>query len=380
MLSGMLLPLALALFALGLLTVRTAPPWSPWKLAVLAGEFGHWIAPFAALVAGSAWASASPLGATPTATTALALAATVLLLKPALQARRLAASLPRALGERFGEPTAPATPFSLSRLYLGQPPVRVHPREYTFGPGLPLDFYPAQGRNGHGPAPCVIVIHGGGWDGGDRHQLPELNHHLAHRGYAVAAISYRLAPSSIWPAQREDTLAALAFLKAHAAELGIDPTRLVLLGRSAGGQIAQTVAYTAVDPAIRGIIAFYAPSDLIFGYQSTHEEDMLRSPSLMRQFLGGTPETARANYESASALFHVHPHCPATLLLHGRNDSIAWHVHSGRLDERLGTAGVPRCYVALPWATHAFDFTLQGPGGQLSTFAVDWFLDRVTGA
>jgi energy-coupling factor transporter ATP-binding protein EcfA2 len=56
------------------------------------------------------------------------------------------------------------------------------------------------------------------------------------------------------------------------------------------------------------------------------------------------------------------------------------HVHSGRLDERLGTAGVPRCYVALPWATHAFDFTLQGPGGQLSTFAVDWFLDRVTGA
>ena len=100
---------------------------------------------------------------------------------------------------------------------------------------------------------------------------------------------------------------------------------------------------------------------------------------LMRQFLGGPPTHARANYESASAWFQVHPGCPATLLLHGRNDSIAWHLHSGRLDERLGTAGVPRCYVALPWATHAFDFSLHGPGGQLSTFAVDWFLDRVTG-
>jgi acetyl esterase/lipase len=378
MLAGMLLPLALALFALGLLTVRPAPPWSPWKLAILAGEFGHWLAPFAALVGVSAWASASPPGAAPTATTALALVAAGLLLKPVFEARRLAAALPRSLGEQFGPRPAPETAFSVSRLYLGHCAAPVAAREYRFGPGLPLDFYPAQGRNGHGPAPCVVVIHGGGWDGGDRRQLPDLNHHLARRGYAVAAISYRLAPSSIWPAQREDTLAALRFLKEHAPELGIDPGRLVLLGRSAGGQIAQTVAYTAGDPAIRGVIAFYAPSDLIFGYQSTHEEDMLRSPSLMRQFLGGTPETARANYESASALFHVHPHCPATLLLHGRNDSIAWHMHSLRLDESLGRAGVPRCYVALPWATHAFDFTLRGPGGQLSTFAVDWFLDRVT--
>lgn len=379
MLAGMLLPFALALFALGLLTVRPAPPWSPWKLAVLAGEFGHWLAPLAVLLAGTAWASASPAGAAPAATTTFALGAAALLLKPALEARRLAASLPQALHERFGPRSLPEPPFSVSRLYLGRDPAPVVPREYTFGPGLPLDFYPAQGRNGHGPAPCVVVIHGGGWDGGDRRQLPNLNHHLARRGYAVAAISYRLAPRAIWPAQREDTLAALAFLKAQAAELGIDATRLVLLGRSAGGQIAQTVAYTARDPAIRGVVAFYAPSDLIFGYQSTHEEDMLRSPHLMRQFLGGTPTSARANYESASAWFQVHPGCPATLLLHGRNDSIAWHVHSGRLDERLGTAGVPRCYVALPWATHAFDFTLHGPGGQLSTFAVDWFLDRVTG-
>ena len=380
MLAGMLLTCALALLALGLLTVRPAPPWSPWKLAVLAGEFGHWLAPLAILLAGTAWASASPPGAAPAATTAFAFGAAALLLKPALEARRLAASLPRTLRERFGPRPLPEPPFSLSRLYLGRGPVPVPPCEYTFGPGLPLDFYPAQGRNGHGPAPCVVVIHGGGWDAGDRRQLPDLNYHLARRGYAVAAISYRLAPRAIWPAQREDTLAALAFLKAQAAELGIDGTRLVLLGRSAGGQIAQTVAYTARDPAIRGVVAFYAPSDLIFGYQSTHEEDMLRSPHLMRQFLGGTPTSARANYESASAWFQVHPGCPATLLLHGRNDSIAWHLHSGRLDERLGTAGVPRCYVALPWATHAFDFNLHGPGGQLSTFAVDWFLDRVTGA
>ena len=187
-----------------------------------------------------------------------------------------------------------------------------------------------------------------------------------------------LPPAHRWPAQREDTLAAIAFLKANAPELGIDATRLVLLGRSAGGQIAQVVAYTANDPAIRGLVALYAPSDLYFGYVNTHEDDMLKSPALMRQFLGGPPETIRAQYESASALNFVSPQSPPTLLLHGRNDAVSWYRHSVRLEARLARHGVRRAYVALPWATHAFDYSLRGPGGQLTTFAVEWFLAGVT--
>jgi acetyl esterase/lipase len=194
----------------------------------------------------------------------------------------------------------------------------------------------------------------------------------------VAALSYRLAPAQQWPAQRADVLEALAYLKNHAGELGVDPGRFVLLGRSAGGQIAQTVGYTAGDPAIRGVIALYAPSDLIFGYVNTHEDDMLKSPTLMRQFLGGTPDSARANYESASALFHVSRASPPTLLLHGTLDAVVWYRHSVRLDARLAEAGVPHAYVAMPWATHAFEFNLHGPGGQLTTYAVEWFLARVT--
>ena len=172
--------------------------------------------------------------------------------------------------------------------------------------------------------------------------------------------------------------AAIALLQTQAARLGIDPTRLVLLGRSAGGQIALTVGFTAGDPAIRGVIGMYAPSDLIFGYVNTHEDDMLKSPALMRQYLGGTPESARANYESASALFHVGRSTPPTLLLHGTNDALVWHRHSERLDARLAEQGVPRVLVPLPWATHAFDFNLHGPGGQLTTFAIEWFLAGVT--
>jgi len=105
---------------------------------------------------------------------------------------------------------------------------------------------------------------------------------------------------------------------------------------------------------------------------------MLKSPTLMRRYLGGTPETARANYESASAHLQVKAGAPPSLLVHGENDALVWHRHSVRLDARLAEFGVPRVFVSLPWATHAFDFNLHGPGGQLTTYSVEWFLRSVT--
>jgi acetyl esterase/lipase len=376
MTSWLLITASAALAALGLLTVFRSPPWSPWKLAILAGEFGHWLALPSVLIAGVALPSApGPDGAM---ATLLGLMATGLFLKPAWQAARLARPLPARLREGFGEWSGDGYPaFTWRDLFGAGEPTAVAPETMEFAPGLPMDLYrPA--RNGNSPVPCVVVIHGGGWDGGDRRQLPGLNHWLAERGYAVVAISYRLAPAHRWPAQRDDALAAIAFLKARGPALGIDPARLVLLGRSAGGQIAQSVAYTARDPAIRGVVAFYAPSDLIFGYVNTHEDDMLRSPTLMRQLLGGPPDRERAAYESASPIFHVTREAPPTLLLHGVNDSIAWHRHSERLAERLAANGVPHLNLLLPWATHAFDFNLRGPGGQLTRYALAWYLAKVT--
>jgi acetyl esterase/lipase len=241
-----------------------------------------------------------------------------------------------------------------------------------------LDFYRPVGRDG--PVPCVVVIHGGGWDGGDKTQLPDLNYWLAERGYAVAAISYRLAPAHPWPAQREDTLAAIAYLKRHAADLGIDPSRLVLCGRSAGGQIAAAVGYTAGDPAIRGVIALYAPHDMRFVWSISRDDDALNSLKLMTQFLGGppTPESADV-YDSASAQVNVrNGRTPPTLLIHGAIDTLVWHRHSERLAARLEEAQVPHGFVSLPWAVHALDYNLNGPSGQLTTFAVETFLAATT--
>ena len=66
------------------------------------------------------------------------------------------------------------------------------------------------------------------------------------------------------------------------------------------------------------------------------------------------------------------------MLLHGQLDALTWHRHSERLAARLAEFGVPHAFVSLPWATHAFEFNLNGPGGQLTTYAVEWFLAAVT--
>jgi acetyl esterase/lipase len=378
MLRWLLLILAFALVALGSLNVMKAPAWSAWQLAVLAGEYGHWFAIGAWVVGVLAWWLRDDhvrVGAIAAAASGLAM---VLLLKPAFQAWQVSGSLS---GQFAAWPHARPVgrdAFSISGLFLGAPEAQVPVEALKVAADLPLDFYRATGTRTAQAAPCVVLVHGGGWDSGDRKQIPELNHWLARQGYAVAAVSYRFAPRFVWPAQREDLLTAITWLKAHAAELGIDPHGFVLMGRSAGGQIALVTGYTAADPAIRGVVALYAPSDLIFGYMNTHENDMLKSPALMRKFLAGTPESARANYQSASALFHVGPRTPPTLMLHGENDALVWHRHSIRLDARLAEAGVPHAFVSLPWATHAFDYNLHGPGGQLTRYAIEWFLAGVT--
>ena len=97
-------------------------------------------------------------------------------------------------------------------------------------------------------------------------------------------------------------------------------------------------------------------------------------------FLGGTPTNAAApNYDSASAARLVTADAPPTLILHGRLDINVFHHHAERLDERLAAAGVPHALVSLPWAAHGFDLVgFNTPGGQVTTYAVERFVDAVT--
>jgi len=223
-----------------------------------------------------------------------------------------------------------------------------------------------------------VVIHGGSWKSGDSQQLPELNSRLAKNGYHVAAINYRLAPDSQSPAPVQDVSDALTFLKEKAGQFAIDKTNFIILGRSAGAQIALLAAYTLRDPSIRGVIDFYGPADMVWGYSLPSNPLIMDSRKVMEDYLGETYQTHSENFRKSSPLLYVSEQSPPTLIIHGKNDVLVAYEHSRRLAKKLRENKIRHHLLTLPWATHAFDYNLNGPGGQLSTYAVLYFLKSVT--
>jgi acetyl esterase/lipase len=371
------------------LAVVEARTWDMLVLTVGVTEWGHVVAPLglAALLPGWRRERAARLGA------ALGVLAAALSLSSLARARRMARGLPALLAAELGDtpprrgPGAPPRPAPLVArdVLLGVRSPAVRRDRFVYAArdelALALDLYrPARQAKDETrePHPCVVVVHGGSWHYGDSGQLPRLNRYLAARGYAVAAISYRLAPHFRFPAPRDDVLSAIEFLKANAAELGIDPRKIVLLGRSAGGHLALLAAYTADDPAIRGVIALYAPTDLLYGYDHPARKRIMDGIPLVENFLGGPPSTIRDRYAFASPTSHTTRDCPPTLLIHGGRDNLVAPAHSERLAERLKAAGCMCVYMNLPWATHGGDTNFTGPTGQVSTYAIERFLAAVT--
>jgi acetyl esterase/lipase len=354
---------------LSLLVVVPATNALLWYTVILVTELGEW---FALLAAGIfLWEFFSGRGFAPAVhygTMLLCLAGAALFLKPLFQAAGIAGKLPGELSAAFGEsgkPAPPLQPLSFVKLAGLTPKPVATERELHFatsdGSSLPLEFY---ADDATGARPCIVVIHGGGWNTGDAKQFPEWSRALAAQGWRVASIGYRLAPEFRWPAPREDVAAAVSFLKTHAAELGIDPARFVLLGRSAGGPI-------------RGCIASYAPTDMNFAYATAAETGILPSRQLIRNLMGGAPESDPELYHDASPLDFVGAQTPPTLLIQGGRDEIVWVRHAYRLRERMEQARRPCFALILPWATHGFDFVFRGPGAQLELYAMAWFLRSV---
>ena len=219
--------------------------------------------------------------------------------------------------------------------------------------------------------PCVVLVHGGGWDGGDRAELAAFNHWLAARGVAVIAFDYRLAPAFPWPAQREDVRAVVEWVQINAVRLGVDPDRITLAGRSAGAQIATATAYGEKLPGVRAVVALYGVHNLEFVWSIRSPTDSLNSDKLMKQYLGGSPDGERAQaYFTGSAELNAHANVPPTLILHGALDELVWCRHSEKLAAALARVGAPHVFARLPWATHAGEANLHGPSGQLITEAV----------
>ncbi len=188
------------------------------------------------------------------------------------------------------------------------------------------------------PVPAIIIVHGGGWVMGDRRfNVEPLFAPLTDAGFAWFSISYRLATDVMdFGVAVDDVQSAIRFVKAHAGEYGIDAGRLALVGESAGGQLAAMAALRAQDPAIRGVVALYTPSDLVSLVKSS---DYI--PRAVRNYVHGTPWEALvlAGLAQLSPIDNVRKQMPPFLLIHGTDDLLVPFSQSVEMCNRMRTAG-----------------------------------------
>jgi acetyl esterase/lipase len=258
---------------------------------------------------------------------------------------------------------------------------------YTTVDGHPLALDVYRPRPAGTPAPAVIVLHGGGWSSGDKGETPVQSERLAAQGYAVFDVQYRLAPQPNWKTAVGDVKCAIGWVKQHAKEAGveIDPARVTLLGRSAGGHLALLAAYAADDPLfpascpagdtrVESVISFYGPTDMVWGYEHPTNPNVFPSSQRLRGFLGGPPTSAPEAYEASTIANHVTARSPRTLLIHGNQDQFVSPAHVQFLAPRLQAAGVAHDVLIVPYGQHGFDYVVGGLSNQIAEAAVLRFL------
>ncbi|GGF01325.1 alpha/beta hydrolase [Mycetocola zhadangensis] len=103
--------------------------------------------------------------------------------------------------------------------------------------------------NATGPLPTVVWVHGGAWISGSKTNVAPYLRILASRGYTTVGVSYPIAPETTYPTAVHDLNDTLAYITENADDLGVDPTRIILAGDSAGAQLASSLATVTTNPA-----------------------------------------------------------------------------------------------------------------------------------
>lgn len=229
---------------------------------------------------------------------------------------------------------------------------------------LKLDFYPGASDK---PAPLVVWVHGGAWRSGSRDEMPLAPLHA--RGFALASVDYRLSETAKFPAQVYDIKAAIRYLRANQARLGIDGQRIAIAGSSAGGHLAALIGVTggvrelegdvgdclAESSAVQAIVDMFGPTNLTtILAQSTPHGLSVRVPAL-DLLLGGQPDAKADLAKLASPVFHVDKNDPPLLIIHGDQDPQVPINQSHELEGRYHDAGLPVQFEVIHGAAHGGD-------------------------
>jgi acetyl esterase/lipase len=252
--------------------------------------------------------------------------------------------------------------------------------EYSNPDNQHLQLDMARPKNGDGPFPAIICIHGGGFRAGKREGYDTQCIRLAQQGFVALTVSYRLAPKYPFPAAIHDTKAAVRWVRANAAKYKIDPSRIGVTGGSAGGHLVQFLGVTGDVKEFEGdggnpgesskvacVVNVYGPSDFTRSYGKSVD-----AAEVLPLFLGGNLESARKQHLRASPLYWVTPNAAPTLCIHGTDDKFVAHEQAVWLIDKLKAAGVEAELLTIEGAGHGF----KGKDAQTAEKAMIEFFDR----
>ena len=210
------------------------------------------------------------------------------------------------------------------------------------------------------PHQVLVYVHGGSFTSGDKQKgsgildIPA----MTERGYAVAAINYRLMPEHPFPAEVIDAKCAVRFLRAHAAEYNLLTKRVGIWGGSAGGHLAAMVGLTNGDPAfelgenrdflsqVDAVVEMFGPTDL------TQPMGWLQRWLLRRAF--GTDSSSDPRLVEASLIQYIGNDAPPFLILHGEQDTAVPVEQAQLLYQKLLDADVDATLLIVENADHNF--------------------------
>ena len=214
-------------------------------------------------------------------------------------------------------------------------------------------------KEDHSPKPALIWIPGGGWRGADKNQMLGEMAEFARAGYVVASIYYRSSAQGHFPDQLIDVKTAIRFLRAHAGQYEINPEKIGVFGRSAGGHLAAFAAMNTDDydneggwegysSKVQVCCDMFGPVDILANMEM--EEKKFADPAFRWHkvedthggaFLGGDPATMKERAVKASPVNFVSPSMCPIQIFHGDNDPIVpVEVSSDRLYEKICKAGL----------------------------------------
>ncbi|MEU6117176.1 alpha/beta hydrolase [Streptomyces sp. NPDC047117] len=155
------------------------------------------------------------------------------------------------------------------------------------------------------PQPGVVILHGGYWyeDSG----WATWSRTFADAGYAAFSVDYRLNFDAPWPAQRDDALSALAWIKSNATRFGLDPKRIVILGSSAGGQIGTSLAtYGSGADRVKGVVGL---SPAASPYRAWNDGNHDTSTANERKVRDNAAVLTRCYPDPSDVATSMHPSC-----------------------------------------------------------------------